>query len=156
LVVPLLTGMTVGWSLASTIPSVLLAAPDESAVFTVLPGQKFLMQGRGREAVLGTGAGALAALYALLRVVGALASRLVPLAETVLRAHGHWVLWTVICYLLMSEWPKGGRLSLGGWSTLLDGWKSTGAGLLTFLLSGLLGFALLYRSPVRHASAFQN
>src|ERR1035437_8894209 len=39
------------WSLANTIPAVLAAAPDEGALFTVLPGQRYLMEGRGAEAV---------------------------------------------------------------------------------------------------------
>ncbi|MCE9615462.1 MAG: tripartite tricarboxylate transporter permease [Lentisphaerae bacterium] len=154
--IPLLVGMTVSWAMINTIPSVLLAAPDESALFTVLPGQKYLMRGRGQEAVLITGAGGLAGLFLLLLGAGPLAPRLVPLAETVLRPHTHWVLWAVIIFLLMSEWPKGGRLSAGGWATFCDGWTSTGAGLLTFLLSGLLGFALLYRSPINPGIAFQN
>lgn len=154
--VPLLVSMTVAYSLASTIPSVLLAAPDESALFTVLPGQKYLMQGRGHEGVMITAAGGLAALVVVVLGFGLLAPRVLPLASTVLRPHTHWILWTVIGFLLMSEWPKGGRLRSGGWRTFLDGWKTTGAGLLTFLLAGLLGFILLYRSPVDPAVAFQN
>ena len=43
-----------------------------------------------------------------------------------------------------------------GWRKFLDAWKSTGAGLLTFLLSGFLGFLLLYRSPIDPGAAFQN
>ena len=58
--------------------------------------------------------------------------------------------------MLMSEWPKGRTLGMGGWSTFRDGWRTTGPGLLTFALSGLLGFVLLYRSPVRPEDAFQN
>ncbi|HHN94227.1 MAG TPA: hypothetical protein ENK17_05620, partial [Anaerolineae bacterium] len=37
-----------------------------------------------------------------------------------------------------------------------DGWKSLTAGLLTFFLSGLLGFILLYRSLVPVTVAYQN
>jgi putative membrane protein len=44
----------------------------------------------------------------------------------------------------------------GGWERLRDGWRSTGAGLLTFAMSGLLGFVLMYRSPVPPDAAFQN
>ncbi|MBN1269331.1 MAG: tripartite tricarboxylate transporter permease, partial [Kiritimatiellae bacterium] len=46
---PFMAGMVVGWSMLNTIPSVLLGAPDESAIFTVMPGQKYLMFGRGFE-----------------------------------------------------------------------------------------------------------
>lgn len=155
-VAPLLLGMTVGFSLANTIPSVLLAAPDESALFTVLPGQKLLMRGRGYEAIMTTTAGGVAALLMILVVVGPLAPRVLPLVVSVLRPHTHWVIWTVIVFMLMSEWPKGGRLGAAGWSMFFDGWRTTGAGLLTFLLAGLLGFILLYRPPIAHAVSFQN
>ena len=154
--VPLLVGMTVGFAMVNTIPSVLLAAPDESALFTVLPGQKYLMLGRGYEGVMVTGAGGLLGAFLLVLLAGPLAPRLLPAAVTVLRPHTHWILWTVIVFMLMSEWPKGGRLGQAGWRMFLDGWKTTGAGLLTFLLAGLLGFVLLYRSPVAVDAAFQN
>jgi len=149
-------GMVVGYAVLNTIPSVLLAAPDESALFTVLPGQKYLALGRGREAVILTSVGGLAALIVLVLVFGPLAPRLVPAAHNVLRPHAHWILWCVICFMLMSEWPREGRLGQGGWHKFLDGWRSTGAGLLTFLLSGLLGFIILYRPPVSSTVAFQN
>ncbi len=153
---PLMLGMTTGFALANTIPSVLLAAPDESALFTVLPGQKLLMRGRGYEAVMTTTAGGLAALLILVLAVAPLAPRLLPLAVTVLRPHAHWIVWTVIAFMLMSEWPKGGRLGAPGWGMFADGWKHTGAGLLTFALAGILGFVLMYRSPVDPRMAFQN
>lgn len=156
LVAPLLLGMTTGFALANTIPSVLLAAPDESALFTVLPGQKYLMRGRGHEAVMTTTAGGVVALLVLLLGVGPLAPHFIPFFTTVLRPHTHWVVWTVIAFMLLSEWPKGGRLGAPGWGMFLDGWKHTGAGLLTFLLAGLLGFVLLFRSPLEPEVAFQN
>ena len=39
------------WVIVSTIPAILLSAPDESAVFAVLPGQRYLLEGRGLEAI---------------------------------------------------------------------------------------------------------
>jgi len=154
--VPFMAGMLTGYSMLNTIPSVLLAAPDESALFTVLPGQKCLMAGRGYEGTMITAAGGLAGLFLLVLIVGPFGPRLLPIARTVFHPHTHWILWCVICFMLMSEWPKGGRLGQGGWSKFFDGWKSTGAGLATFMLAGLLGFVLLYRSPISAEVAFQN
>jgi TctA family transporter len=37
-------GMVVGYAILNTIPSIFLAAPDESAIWIVLPGQKYLLQ----------------------------------------------------------------------------------------------------------------
>lgn len=156
IVVPLMISLTVAWAMVNTIPSTLLAAPDESALFTVLPGQKFLMMGRGYEGTMITGAGGLVGAFILVVGAGCLAPKLLPPLTTVFRPHTHWVLWTVICFMLMSEWPKGGRLGHAGWKMFFDGWKNTGPGLVTFLLAGLLGFVLLYRSPIAADSAFQN
>ncbi len=154
--VPFMISLTVAFAMINTIPSVLLAAPDESAMFTVLPGQKYLMFGRGYEATMITGAGGLVGGCLALVVVGLLAPRVLPVLRTVFNDHTHWILWTVICFMLMSEWPRGGRLGQGGWAKFFDGWKTTGAGLFTFALAGVLGFVVLYSSPVSVDSAFQN
>jgi len=155
-VVPFATGLIVGYAMLNTVPSVLLAAPDESALFTVLPGQKYLLAGRGVEAVRLVAAGGLGGLFVLTLVVGPLAPRAVRLARTVLAPHGHWIIWCVIGFMLMSEWPKGGRLGQGGRAKFLDAWRSTGTGLAVFALSGLLGFLLFYRSPLAARAAYQN
>lgn len=153
--IPLWMGLVTGYAVANTIPSVLLAAPDESALFTVLPGQKRLMRGRGFEAVLITTCGAMVGLLAL-TLLGALAPRFLPAAHAVFRSHYHWVVWCVIAFLLMSEWPKGGFAGPAGWRKFAESWRGPGFGLLTFGLSGALGLLLLYRSPIRIESAFQN
>jgi putative membrane protein len=152
----LTVAMTVGYAMLNTVPSVFLAAPDESALFTVLPGQKYLMAGRGREAVLITAAGGAVGLFAICLVLAPLGPRLLPVIWTVLRPHAHWVLWCVIAFMLMSEWPRSVAIGVPGWRRFLAAWRNLGVGLLTFLLSGLLGFLLLYRSPIPPEFAFQN
>lgn len=156
LFIPFLTSMIVSWAVLNTIPSVLLGAPDESALFTVLPGQKYLMMGRGFEGVMVTGVGALAALYLLVLVIAPVAGKLLPIVNSILRPHMHWILWVIITFMLMSEWPKTGHTGKEGWGKFLAAWKTLGAGLATFLLSGLFGFLILYRSPVSVEAAFQN
>ena len=154
--IPFMVGLVCGWSMLNTIPSVLLGAPDESAIFTVLPGQKYLMSGRGYEGVMMIGVGGFSGILLLLFVVGPLAPRFLPIARHVLNPHMHWILWVIITFILMTEWPKGGNLGKAGWGRFFDAWKGLGAGLLTFFLSGWLGFILLYRSPVSAEVAFQN
>ncbi len=154
--IPLWVGLTVGYAVLNTLPSVLLAAPDESAMFTVLPGQKLFFIGRGLEAVLILTVGAAAGIVVLLVGFGPLAPRLLPSVQMVVRPHLHWILWCVIIFMLMSEWPKSRPVGQAGWGRFLDSWKSTGMGLLTFALSGLLGFILFNRNPVGVNSAFQN
>ena len=102
ILVPFAAGMIVGYSMLNTVPSVLLAAPDDSALFTVLPGQKYLMAGRGYEAVLITSAGGLIGLLLLVAVLGLLGPRFLPAAKAVFQPHTHWILWCVIAFMLRS------------------------------------------------------
>ncbi|MCX7591339.1 MAG: tripartite tricarboxylate transporter permease, partial [Kiritimatiellae bacterium] len=147
--------MVVGWSFLSALPAVLLATPDESAFFTVLPGQKFLRRGRGLEAVQLTAAGALAGLACVLLVFGILAHRLLPLVQAVLQPHYHWILWSVILFMVMAEWPRDVGPGLGCLARFLEVWRSLGMGLLTFLLSGVVGFVLFHRSLFGPRAGFQ-
>jgi putative membrane protein len=148
-------GMTAGYAMLNSIPGIFLAAPDDSTVFVVLPGQKYLLQRRGYEAVVLTGVGGLGGI-AVLALLTPFASSLLPALRAILQPHLDWILWAVIAYMLMSEWPKGSDRAPAGWRRWWDGWKSLTAGLVTFLLAGLLGFILLYRSLVPVTVAFQN
>ena len=148
-------GLITGYAMLNTIPSIFLSAPDDSTVFVVLPGQKYLLQRRGYEAAVLTGLGGLGGI-AVLALLTPVASDLLPALRAILQPHLHWILWTVIAYMLISEWPKGSDRAPAGWRRWWDGWRSLTAGLITFLLSGLLGFILLYRSLVPVTLAYQN
>ena len=43
LVAMFMLGLVVGYAVLNTIPSVFLGAPDDSTLFVVMPGQKYLM-----------------------------------------------------------------------------------------------------------------
>jgi putative membrane protein len=148
-------GLITGYAMLNTIPSIFLSAPDDSTVFVVLPGQKYLLQQRGYEAVVLTGLGGLGGI-AVLALLTPVASTLFPAVRTIIQPHLHWILWTVIAYMLISEWPKGTDRAPAGFRRWWEGWKSLTAGLVTFALSGLLGFVLLYRSLVPVTVAYQN
>jgi putative membrane protein len=148
-------GLITGYATLNTIPSIFLSAPDDSTLFVVLPGQKYLLQSRGYEAVVLTGVGGLGGIGAL-ALLTPVASTLFPTLRAILQPHLHWILWTVIAYMLISEWPKGSDRAPAGLRRWWDGWKSLTAGLITFALSGLLGFILLYRSLVPVTMAYQN
>ncbi|MGC9348761.1 MAG: tripartite tricarboxylate transporter permease [Anaerolineae bacterium] len=151
----LFIGLITGYAMVNTIPSVFLAAPDESMVFVVLPGQKYMLQGRGYEAVVLTGLGGLGGLIVLFALTP-VASSWLPVIRAILQPHLGWIIWTVIAYMLLSEWPKGTGRDRAGWRRWWDGWRSLMAGLVTFLLSGVMGLVLMYRSPVRLEVAYQN
>jgi putative membrane protein len=151
----LFLGMITGYAMMNAIPSIFLSVPDDSTVLIVLPGQKYLRQGRGYEAAVLSGVGGLGGI-AVLALLTPVASPLFRALRTILQPHVHWILWTVIAYMLLSEWPKGSDRAPAGWRRWWEGWKSLVAGLTTFLLSGVLGFILLYRSLVPVAVAYQN
>lgn len=151
----LFLGMITSYAIINTIPSIFLSAPDESTVFVVLPGQSYALQRRGYEAVLLTGIGGLGGLAALV-ALAPVASRLLPVVRAILQPHLTWILWLIIAYMLLSEWPKGTDRASAGWHRWWDGWRSLIAGLTTFLLSGLLGFVLMYRSPLPLRVGYQN
>ncbi|HZY43292.1 MAG TPA: tripartite tricarboxylate transporter permease [Anaerolineae bacterium] len=151
----LLLGMIVGYAMLSTIPSIFVAAPDEAAAFIVLPGQKWLLERRGYEAAILTGVGALCGL-AVLIVISPVAAEATRVLQIILSPHLGWILATIIVFMLMSEWPKSGDRGSSGWARFRAAWTGLGAGLLTFLLSGLLGIIIMYRSVVPTEIAFQN
>lgn len=143
------------WSIASAIPAILLSAPDESAVFTVLPGQRYVMQGRGYEAIRLTAIGAACALAVVLPL-GYLAAPLLPGVHRVLAPHYHWIVWVTMTFMVLSEWPQGRIAGLSRGRRLWHGLRNVTAGLATFLLSGLLGLILLTRSPLPPGVSVQN
>jgi len=148
-------GLLTSYATLNTIPSIFLSAPDDSTVFVVLPGQKYLLQRRGYEAAVLSGIGSLGGVAAL-ALLTPFAPRLFPALRAILQSHIHWILWAVIAYMLISEWPKGSDRAPAGWRRWWDGWRSLAAGLMTFVLSGLLGFVLMYRSILPPTSAYQN
>ncbi len=150
-----LLGMVTGYATLNTVPSIFFSAPDDSTAFVVLPGQKYLMQGRGYEAAALTGVGGLGGLLAVV-AFSPLASSVFPTLRAIVSPHLGWILAAVIAFMLMSEWPKGGDRAKTPLGRLAEAWTGLGAGLLTFALSGLLGFVLMYRSVVPTDVAFQN
>jgi putative membrane protein len=148
-------GLVVGYAVVNAIPSIFLGAPDESTLFIVLPGQRYLLQERGFEASVLTGIGALGGLLVLALLSPAL-PRVLPVVRTVVAPHLHWILAAIIAFMLLSEWPKGMDRGATPWARFIDAWRSLGAGLLTFLLSGILGFVLIYGNLVPAEMAFQN
>lgn len=150
----LMLGMVVGYAVANTIPSLFLSAPDESAVWIVLPGQRYVMRGRAHEAAVLTGLGSLGGLYALLALAPWASTLLVPVRR-IIQPHLHWMLGAIVAYILLSEWPRGEGRGSTALARLWDGWRSLVAGLATFTLSGLLGLIGAYRPLVPLQMSFQ-
>lgn len=147
IMMPFLMGLIVGWAVLNTVPAVFLGAPDESAMLMVFPTQKYLMQGRGYEAAMLTGLGALGGAICLI-LIAPLLPKLLPVARAVLSPHLFWLLALIIAYMVLSEFPRGGDRGPTRLARLWDAWKSLLAGILTLLLAGWLGFILMRRAPI--------
>ena len=147
-------GALVGWATVNTVPMVFLRTTDEAQAMAVLPATRYLLQGRGAEAALLTGAGSLCAMLAIILLAPALDEIVRPL-RAVLQPHLGWMLLAIIVFLLMGEWPRHNDLAGSPMGRLRSAWVYLGAGLLTFCLSGLLGLALFYRNPMPVDAAYQ-
>ncbi len=139
----------------SVIPSIYLAAPDETSAFIVLPGQKWLLERRGYEAAILTGIGSLCGVIVLV-LLSPFLTEVARTLRIILSPHFGWILATVTLFMLMSEWPKGGDRGPTNWARFRAAWSQLAAGLLTFFLSGLLGLILMYRSFAPVPVAFVN
>ena len=150
-----LLGLIVGFAVVNTIPSIFFGAPDDSTLFVVLPGQKYLMDRRGFEASVLAGVGGLGGLMVLL-ILSPFMPFVLPVIRTTVGPHLHWILGAIILFMLMSEWPKGSDRGSTNLARFVDAWSNLAAGLLTFFLSGLLGFILFYANLVPTEMAFQS
>jgi putative membrane protein len=151
----LLLGMVTGYAVLSVIPSIYLAAPDETSAFIVLPGQKWLLERRGYEAAILTGAGSLCGVIVLV-LLSPVLTEVARALRIVLAPHFGWILAAISLFMLMSEWPKAGDRGPSNWARFRAAWSQLGAGLLTFFLSGLLGIILMYRNFLPVNAAFAN
>ncbi len=147
-------GALVGWATVNTLPMVFLRTADDAQAMAVLPATRYMLQGRGAEAALLTGAGSLCAMLALVILAPALDEIVRPL-RAVLQPHLGWMLLAIMVFLLLGEWPRHNDLAGTPMGRLRSAWAYLGAGLLTFFLSGLLGLALFYRNPMPLDAAFQ-
>jgi putative membrane protein len=152
---PLFTGMLVGYAVLNAIPSVFFGTPDESVVWLVLPGQRYLMRRRGYEAVVLSGIGSLGGLLVVV-LLAPFAGQALSWLRPIVEPHVHWLLGAIVLYLLASEWPKGTGRGRTAWSRLWDGWQSLVAGLATFILAGVLGLVLTYRPLIAPEVSFQD
>jgi len=154
-VAPFFLSLVVAFAFVNALPMTLIGAPDESATTTILPGTKYLMSGKGFEAVVLSSIGTLSGLIILV-VTTPIWSRVMPVIHRILTPHMHWIIMAVIIYMLMSEWPKGEGLGDTVWQRLKHAWSNLFGGLLTFVLAGLLGLIVTSRSLVGPEAGFQN
>ena len=151
----LLIGMVVAYGFLNTLSSVYLGAADDSTVFVVFPGQKYLMAGKGHEAVILTGIGGLVGV-AFLVFSSPLALRVFPLIRILLTPHLLWILVGITAYMFMTEFPRTTDRPKTRTGRLWEAWRTLLMGFLVFFLSGLLGFIMFNKPVTPVENAFQN
>lgn len=147
-------GLIVGYVFFSTISATLLSPVDESLSYYILPSAQWLSQGRGIEAIILSSLGSLCALF-VLALSAPLLLFIIPSLKAITSPHMFWILGSVIAYMILSEWPKGTSQSSNSWTNFIEGWKFLMVGILTFVLSGLLGFIVTSKTLVPLEFAFQ-
>jgi len=147
-------GLIVSFGIMNTVPSMFLGAPDESAVFVVLPGAKYMLQGKGYEAAMLTGIGGLMGIGFLI-IFSPFFFFALPKIQKVLSPHLHWILGLIIVYMLMSEWPNGTGKGDTVWQKFKGAWANLFAGIATFALSAFMGFIIFNKTMVPVKMGFQ-
>ncbi|MEW6070314.1 MAG: tripartite tricarboxylate transporter permease [Candidatus Thermoplasmatota archaeon] len=140
--IALLIGMLTGYAFLFQAQTILLNVPDDSTVFILLPGSKYLLQKRGYEAVLLAGLGGLIGIFFIVLIIPPAMSVLAALRKLLTPEILFVVIGAVIFFILLSEWPKDFGRGKTRAQRLKDGWSSLAGGYLTFLLASLLGIII--------------
>ncbi|MEZ7891672.1 MAG: tripartite tricarboxylate transporter permease [Candidatus Wallbacteria bacterium] len=148
-------GMVVGFAMLFTVSSQYFQPNDESFRSIMLPHERFLLEGRAHEAVM---LGALGSLMAIFGIV--LLFPLIPdffsLIRRLTQHHAYWIIGLVMAFILMTEWPKDHGVGKTGWQRFSDGWVQLGMGYFTFIVAGILGMFVFFKTIVPVENAFQS
>lgn len=109
------------------IPTILFGAPEEDSVLSVLPGHKFLLKGRGYEAVFLATMGGLGVIFLTALTLPALFFFL-PLIYNSIKPVMHIILLSVVFWMVYTEKKRIPALSI-------------------FLIAGIFGFITLNSLP---------
>ncbi|AJC71517.1 membrane protein [Thermococcus guaymasensis DSM 11113] len=147
-------GAIVAYAYVSAISSVYFSVADESAVFLLFPTQRYLLLGRGHEAVLLYLIGAVAGTLVL--VLGALFvfPKVLPPIYQATSPYITYFLVAIVVFMFMSEWPKEGDRGKTPLQRLWLAWRQILGGIAVFLLSGILGFAVMNTNLLPTTSAY--
>jgi putative membrane protein len=149
-----LVGLVVGYAILFTIPTIYLSAPDDSTVWIMYPSQKYLMHGKGHEAVLLTTIGGVVGILIMIIAIPLFMDQL-KLIRQIIQPHMFWIIGAVVMFILMSEFPKDFDRGKSKLKKLWVGWSTILAGYLTFLLSSILGIIIFNKTIVPVDRTFQ-
>lgn len=148
-------GMVVGFSMLFTVSSQYFQPNDESFRSIMLPHERFLLEGRAHEAVMLGALGSLIAIF-IITLFFPLIPSFFALVRLLVQPHGYWLVGMVMFFILMTEWPKDHGVGKTGWQKFWDGWVQLLMGYFTFIVAGILGMFVFYRTIVPVENAFQS
>ncbi len=125
LILTLIVSVSVTTTFVDFIPSLLFGAPDADTSLSVLPGHKFLLEGRGYEALVLTVIGGIGVTVLTILTLPILLSG-IPLIYSFLKSYIHIILVVFVVWMILSE----------------NGIKKFHS-LLIFLLAGFFGVLVL-------------
>lgn len=149
-VVAFIVGMSVTHTFVDFIPAVLIGAPKEDSVLSVLPGHRMLMDGRGYEALRLTVLGGVGSILVATAVLP-MALLVLPLVYANIRGVLPYILLIILAYMIATEKSKkrmtyaclliicSGTLGL----IILDHLSLSGMDALFPTLTGLFGLSTL-------------
>ncbi|EEB73689.1 tripartite tricarboxylate transporter permease [Thermococcus sp. AM4] len=147
-------GAIVAYAYVSAISSVYFSVADESAVFLLFPTQRYLLLGRGHEAVLLYLIGAVAGTLILVLSALFIFPKVLPPIYQATSPYITYFLTAIVVFMFMSEWPKEGDRGKTPLQRLWLAWRQILGGMLVFFLSGVLGFAVMNTNLLPSTSAY--
>ncbi|MEX2690704.1 MAG: tripartite tricarboxylate transporter permease [Candidatus Njordarchaeum guaymaensis] len=149
-----LLGNVIGYSMLNMISTFYFSAPDDTTFMVLMPSQVMLRDGRGIEAVLLGGLGAL--IVALIfAVISPILLIVIPPLISIIIPNMHWLIALIMFYMLLSEFPKDVGVGKSRWKRFKAGWRNLAAGYLTFILAGILGFIVMFGNILPAEVAYQ-
>jgi len=147
-------GSIVAYAYVSAISSVYFSVADESAVFLLFPTQRYLLLGRGHEAVLLYLLGAVSGTLILVLSALFIFPKVLPPIYQATSPYITYFLVAIVLFMFMSEWPKEGDRGRSPWNRLWLAWRQILAGIAVFFISGILGFAVMNTNLLPTTSAY--
>jgi putative membrane protein len=144
----------VAYTYVSAISSVYFSVADESAVLMLFPTQRYLLLGRGHEAVLLYLIGALSGTVILVVSALLIFPKVLPPLYQATSPYVTYFLVAIVVFMFMSEWPKESDLGSTKWERLWLAWRQILGGVFVFFTAGMLGFIIMNTNVLPTTSAY--
>lgn len=136
-------GALVAFVYLSAIQTVYMSVADESFVLMLFPTQRYLVLGRGHEALWLVTLGAIGGTIILVSLGLTIVPYIIGPLYALLAPYAVWFLILIVLFMFMSEWQKMGDRERNPWRRLLTAWSQNIGGIIVFFSSGLLGFLVM-------------